>query len=113
MAPPIQGKNRRSIRYVISNGRDTRQIRSTSKPECFQARSGRHHQRRANGALTADEQAIREQILAGPTPASPRIAENNMATKQKCFVCGFIDTFSGMQVSQPSVGHLDNVVVSE
>jgi len=32
-------------------------------------RPGRHHP--ANGALTADDQPIREQILAGPTPASP------------------------------------------
>ena len=74
-------------------------------------RPGRRHP--ANGALTPDDQPIREQILAGPTPASPCIAENKMATKQNCFVCGFIDAFSGMQVSQPSVGHLDNVVVSE
>src|SRR5439155_26900107 len=68
-------------------------------------------QRRANGPLTADDQPIREQILVDS--CQPRIAENNMATKQNCFVWGFIDAFSGMRVSQPSVGHLDNVVVSE
>ena len=110
MAPPIQGKNRTRFAMLSPMAGILGKSGPPANQNAFK-RPGRHHP--ANGALTADDQAIREQILAGPTPASPRIAENNMATKQKCFVCGFIDTFSGMQVSQPSVGHLDNVAVSE